>query len=218
MKKKLFLAILLGAVFLICFTGCGKTADEDSPTAAADAFLKGIQARDNDAVNAVYAPGDFDINGALDSLQEDSVLLTGHEDIIELIQEKLADFDYKLSDEEIDGDTASVKVEFETYPFGPAANDFVTDFLPEALSMSMNNPDLEAMEELAESMLTEKLEGMDEKNYEKEATLSLEKADGVWKVSELEPDSEFYNAMTGGLIQAMEDINDMFESYMSGGY
>ena len=46
-------------------------------------------------------------------------------------------------------------------------------------------------------------------------TPALEKADGVWKVSELEPDSEFYNAMTGGLIQAMEDINDMFESYMS---
>ena len=116
--------------------------------------------------------------------------------------DKMLDFDYKLGEESVDGDTATVETTITTYPFGDIFSQVLTDYITEAFS----NLDMteEEGQQLMASLMTEALDKA-EKSYETTVTVNLAKEDGQWVVQE---DDALANALTGG-------IYDMANSYSS---
>ena len=213
-KRHFILTILTISLFaLVLLAGCGgnKAPAEGSPSAAADAFLQGIQTGDEEAINAVYAPGDFALNENLQTAEELLGNYEGGDKLLEDLQTKLREFEYTLGEEEVDGDRAIVKVKITTYDFSGAVNDFLTDFVIESSTLKLKGS-TDEIGNAAVSLFQEQLDKLTEKEFERETELALTNTDGVWKVDELDQDSEFLNALTGGFVQA---ITDLAESYSS---
>ena len=149
MKKKL-LVITLVMTMLACLCACGSKIP--TPTETADTFLTAMKAQDNETLATVYAGGDIDLLDkaaeADDSgeANEDSGLTKVYE---EQMVPKMLDFDYELSNEQIDGDKATVVVKITTYRIGDAFTAFFSDYLSQALILAFSDAseeDLDALE------------------------------------------------------------------------
>lgn len=213
-RRYLILTILTVSLFILALlAGCGsKTPAEGSPSAAADAFLQGIQTGDEEAINAVYAPGDFALNEELQTAEELMGNFEGGDKLLDDLQTKLREFEYDFKGEEIDGDRATVKVKITTYDFGGAVNDFLPDFIIESSNLKLKGSTGD-IGTVAVSLFQEQIDKLTEKDFEQETELALTKTDGVWKVDELDQDSEFLNVLTGGLVKAITDLAESYSSY-----
>ena len=123
MKKFFCAALIIAMVFT--FASCGKdktdTASsevttpvpaENSPTEAADNFIKALKARDNEALKKYYE-GDV---GDLTLIEGDDEPALS--DMINSMLDKIMDFGYTISNEKIDGTDATVDVSIKTYDLG----------------------------------------------------------------------------------------------------
>lgn len=168
MKKliALFLAVML------CFSmaACG---DKNSPSAALEADIE----------NSKSAPDDI-VEELTSSFGEEAG---------EAFAEKMLDFDYKLGEEKIDGDTATVETTITTYPFG----ELFTDVLTEYITKAMSDTDMTEEEgtELLGDLMMDALDSAD-KSYETVVSIKLVKENDQWVVQE---DQEMANALTGGI-------------------
>jgi hypothetical protein len=135
----------------------------------------------------------------------------------------LADFDYKILDEKISDDTATVRVEITTYPFGDVFKDSTDDFFAEIVAQlvesqvgddtSESEADAEATAEVDiekgeySTMFTsifEKHLANISKNYKEEINLTLTKEKNKWRVDKLESIGSEINALYGNLVKAVE--------------
>lgn len=203
----LFVLLILSAVLLL--SSCGKGASEDGPEAAADSFLQGIKAGDSEAISRTYAGEDFDLEESFASVKALAGTVEGGEEAMDLLLTRLQDFDYKLSREKIEGDKATVKVRITTYDFGDAMTDFLTDYMIESSTLSLQGGSSEEMKTSAVRLFTETMEALKEKDYEEDTVLHMTKTDGSWKVDALSPDSEFLNVLSGGLAQSALELAEM---------
>ena len=126
---------------------------------------------------------------------------------------KMLDFDYVLSNEQINGDKAKVDVKIKTYPFGEAFTSFFSDYLPQMFVLALGNASEEEIDALGETMLSEKLSELSEKTYEKTAALELTMKDGNWIVDELEDEGDFIDTVSGGLVTSLNKISDAFSEF-----
>ena len=177
MKK--LLVMLLALIMCFGMAACGQ---KDSPSDALKADMENAKSGAEDLM------GDLD-----DSLGEEAG---------QAFIDKMLDFDYKLGEESVAGDTATVETTITTYPFGDIFSQVLTDYITEAFS----NLDMteEEGQQLMASLMTEALDKA-EKSYETTVTVNLAKEDGQWVVQE---DDALANALTGG-------IYDMANSYSS---
>lgn len=182
MKK--LLVMLLALIMCFGMTACSK----DSPSDALKADMENAKA------------GSEDLIGDMDE--------TLGEEVGKDFVDKMLDFDYKLGEETVDGDTATVETTITTYPFGEIFGQVLTDYITEAFS----NPDIteEEAQALMESMMGEALAAA-EKSYETTFDVTLKKEDGAWVVQE---DDALANALTGGMYDlvegysALEDVEE----------
>lgn len=209
MKKRLVLFFSLTGLILFIFAGCG--ASGPSPTETTDAFLKGIQSGDDSAVNSVYAPGDFQMSSVLDV--DGTEEIDQDELIAKTLLTKMQEFEYELSNEQINEDKATVDVKITTYPFGTAVTEAMTDYIGQAFALAFSDPSDEQLEKLFETVFTPKIEALSEKSYSQTVTIGLTSIDGVWKVDGIEEDSDFINALSGNLIKSMENLEEVYSSF-----
>lgn len=197
--KKIVTLIL---AFVICFAlvSCGSP----SPTDVTDSFLKAVKAQDAEEMAKVYAGDDFKV---LDDDGEDKEVLGALE---KSIMTKFFDFEYKIANEKIDGDKAKVDVTFKTYKMGNAFTAFIGEYFSQALGLAFSGASDKQVEELAETLFTEQLDKLTKKDYTKTVSVSLEKVDDQWKISEFDEESDVLNAMSGGLIEAINNTSNAF--------
>ena len=210
-STKKHMAIIM-TLLIVAFSliGCGSSTP--SPTATADTFLKAFKSKDSASMSNVYDGSEIDL---IDSIsQGDIEAETGLNTVFEeQMLPKMLDFDYELSNEQINGDKAKVDVKIKTYKFGEAFTSFFSDYLPQMFVLALGNTSEEEIETLGETMLSEKLSELSEKTYEKTAELTLTMKDSKWVVDKLEDEGAFIDTISGGLVSSLKTISDAFSEF-----
>ena len=213
MKKKL-LVITIAVSMLLCLCACGPKIP--TPTETADTFLTALKTQDDETLATVYAASEIDLIDKTaetedsEEADEDSAMTRISEE--ELLP-KILDFDYELSNEQIDGEKATVDVKVTTYRLGDAFTSFYSEFLSQALMLAFSDASEEEMDSLGATILSGKLADLTEKSYEKTVTLSLSMKDDKWIVDELETGDDVVDALTGGLVTAMESMEETMSAW-----
>lgn len=213
MKKKL-LVITLVMAMIAALSACGPKIP--TPTETADTFLTAIKAQDGETLATVYADGDLDLlDKAAEAdesgeTNEDTGLTKVYE---EQMMPKMLDFDYELSNEQINGDKATVDVKVTTYRIGDAFTAFFSDYLSQALILAFSDASEEDLDALATTILSGKLADLTEKSYEKTATINLSMNDEKWVVDEVQTGDDIVDAITGGLVTAFSGMEDTMSAW-----
>ena len=218
MKRKL-LVITAIMVMIAVLSGCGPKIP--TPTETTDSFLQALKSQDAEAIVGVYDGTDVDLlEAASDSVEDNETDVdsettnTGLEAVYEeQMLPKMLDFDYELSNEQIDGDKATVDVKITTYRIGDAFTAFFSDYISQAFMLAFSDASEEDLDALATTILSGKLADLSEKTYEKTATLSLSMKDDKWVVDNIEDSDEFLDAITGGLVTSMKTMTDAFSAW-----
>lgn len=209
MKK--ILSIILVLALCLSLASCGgsgnggggKTVKADTPTDVVTNFFNSIKTEDAELLEASYAGENMDLRelSNMDSEDPDELDKMMADKLLSMIK----DFDFKLSNEQIDGDKATVDAEITAYNIGEAISNFMTNFLAKAMEMATDDVSDEEIEKLSLEILTESLDAA-EKNYTETVTLELTKSGDTWLVNELENDSDVINAILGNLMFAVSDL------------
>ena len=218
MKRKL-LVITAIMVMMAVLSGCGSKIP--TPTETTDSFLQALKSQDAEAIASVYDGTDVDLLEAASDSAEDNetdgdseTTDTGLEAVYEeQMLPKMLDFDYELSNEQIEGDKATVDVKITTYRIGDAFTAFFSDYISQAFMLAFSDASEEDLDDLATTILSGKLADLSEKTYEKTATLSLSMKDDKWVVDNIEDSDEFLDAITGGLVTSMKTMTDAFSAW-----
>lgn len=205
MKKKLC-GLLLILTLILSFSACSTP----SPTEVTTAFLQAVKEQNTEDMADLYAEGSW-------SLSEEASEEADLEDQDELnkyftdeVFPKLLEFDYEVLKEKIDGEKATVDVKITTYNLGDTFTVFVGEYLAQALALAFSDVEEAAVESLGTKLFKEKAGNM-EKTYTKTLSIPLSQVDGAWIVDEIDEDSPFINALTGGLVDAAKELENSFE-------
>ena len=212
MKKKLFVITVIMAM-LACLYACGPGIP--TPAETADTFLTALKEQDSETLATVYEGGELDLlDKAAESDESDEAEDSSLNDVYEeQLKPILLDFDYEISNEQINGDNASVDVKIKTYSIGEAFSAFFEDYISEAFVLAFSDVTEEELDTLASTILSKKLDELAEKDYEKSATLTMSKVDGKWMVNELETGDEIVDGLTGGLMTAFTDMTNALSAW-----
>lgn len=209
--KKIAMLVLAMAASMCVLAGCSSPGPSD----VAGKYFDAIKSGDTEAAQSYYA-GTYktvtdvisdeaaSASSSVDSETLDSVLDA-------TLSQKLQDFDYEISNEQIDGDNATVDVKITTYNLGDAFSNFISDYLQQGISMYLSGSSEDEISQLAVTTLQQQLEGM-EKSYSSTVTVPLEKVDGDWKVSEYDQNSELFDALTGGFVSSINELSNSLSS------
>ncbi len=96
------------------------------------------------------------------------------------------------------------------YELGSAFTLFMGEYISQAFGLALAGSSEEQMEEPAINIFEEKFKELEEKDYHETVKLHLEKTDEGWKVSEIDEDSPFLNAVSGGMLNAVKEISESF--------
>lgn len=216
--RHLVLAAGIAVLCALCIglVGCGGP----SPTDVTKQAIEAVKAQDTDALAKVYAGDAANISTDMfastpesEELADSSDLTDDQQQVVKDFYSKLLDFDYTVSDEQIDGDSATVKVTVNTYNFGNALNKVFQDAVSTAF-MYMFSTDQDAAQKATTQAMIDSLDtqmkSLTDKDKSATATVSLEKQDGNWVVQPF--DGDFYNALTGGAYDLSNNMQKSFGS------
>lgn len=199
------LVLLLTVSMVFVFSACG--AGSGGPSKAAKTFLKSLKNQDSENMAAVYlgkepAMGYFG-EKALASMDANDLFMSA---IIEKFMDVICSFDYNVSNERINGDTAMVDVTMETVNMGAIVENSLIEFMPELFAAALTGDAAGAVDSFTE-IFKENVKNTEP--YVGTATLSLTLVDGEWMVDEIDSNEAFMNLLTGNLLGTLEDINNM---------
>lgn len=205
MKKKLC-SLLLILALVLSFSACSTP----SPTEVTTAFLQAVKEQNTEDMADLYAEGSWSLSeeaGEEADLEEDDEL---SQYSMDEVFPKLSEFDYEVLEEKIDGEKATVDVKITTYNLGDTFTAFVGEYLAQALTLAFSDADEDAIAALGASLFKEKAADM-EKTYTETVSIPLSQVDGAWVVDEIDEESPLINALTGGLIDALDTLENSFE-------
>ncbi len=201
MKKKLSLLLVL----VLCFTlfSCVK---QPTPTDVANSYLSAIKSNDTEQLTKLYA-GDIStvsFQAACDDMSD-----SFSKELAKNVTTKFTSFEYKISNEIIKDDKATVDVTIKTYNLGDAFKSAISEYITEGISLAISGTSEEEINKLLEDKLSKKI---NEATFDYESTvpLSLTKTKEGWIIDEYNDDSEFLNALTGGIIDTSKDMAESF--------
>ena len=186
MKKRiLFLSSLV--IFSLFIVGCGMK-DMDSPTSVVEGFLGKYQSMDSSVLSQ------------LDSIISNDTSMNDDQkkDYKALMERQYQNLSYKIKDEEIDGDVATVDVEVEVFDYASSINtsrEYFKDHQDEFKSDDSWNGDLEnengevvggVIDDLAvfiDFKIKELMDVTDKTKYD--ITFYLSKKDDKWVLDDL---------------------------------
>ena len=209
-------------IFSVIMTACGRKSA--TPTEVTQQFLEAVKAKDSDTIKNVYAKEEFDLTGDsmipgddTDKDSEEGTSEEAAEDSLskenkQLMEEKLLDFDYVVENEKIEGDKATVDVTITTYKFADAYTGFFTEYMKEAFSMAFSGASEKEIDEKMNAVFKDEIEKLTKKESRKKGTLSLSKKEDQWVIDEIPEDSDFMDAITGGMVSFVKNFNDALKS------
>lgn len=204
MYKKIVIALITVALSMFGCFACG--CSQQTPSDVANGLLSAMQNGDSEKISKYCNSIDIDYSAMSESDSLDNKLTKEQQDVIDNFAKKVKDFDYKVVSETVDGDSATVDVEINTYNFGDIFKEVISEYIGQAFGYAfVGNATEEKLVGLLVDILGDKMEGMTEKNYNKTITFALTKSDNVWKVNEVN-DSHF-DALTGGFYSVYKNFN-----------
>lgn len=213
MKKKSLFAVVAAFAMGVLLVGCIGGPAPGSPTQVATDFLKAVKANDTTTM-AKYYDGDVDEELDLawleETINESDELTPEMRASAKALYDKIRDFDFKVSNEKIEGDKAHVDVEIKTYNFGTFFKDVFSDFVGKALTMALSGGDVSEAQFEAElaKVIDNNMNALKDKSFTTTVPLYLTKTSDGWKIEEL--DDSFVDAVMGGLLSALGDFASMF--------
>lgn len=120
----------------------------------------------------------------------------------------MLEFDFTVSNEQIDGDSATVDVAFKTYDIGKAMAEFAKEYLKQGMSLKLKKTSDDEINKAAETIMKDQISKLTEKTYEKTAKLNLVKKDGNWVVDKLDNNTDALDAMSGGLYTFAKNLSN----------
>ena len=88
----------------------------------------------------------------------------------------------------------------------------ISDYISQAFELAFSDTSEEDMNSLTATILSGKLADLKEKSYTKTTTLSLSKKDDKWIVDKLDTGSDAVDALTGGLVTSLNNLEDTLPS------
>ena len=176
--KKLFLVFLTSLTLL---TGCDMIEDMDNtPTKKVESYLNKFQTADKDVENYIEDTIDTDSDFTPDQIEEYKKLL----------RDNYQKMTYKIKNEEINGDKATVTAEITVIDYTKAIDDIENYY--ETKDEDVNNNDENIMS-YAEYKINKLKEVKDTATYT--IDFELEKVDDVWTLQN--PDQEIMQKING---------------------
>ena len=196
--KKLLTLLLISSMLFACSTN----KQEETETESNDQTQTEETNETYDVVNAYLEEKRQSIKESFLTNKEDE---NANSDGIAAVEEMLGDYQTELSNEVIDGDSATVDVTVKTYDMGNLISEYITDSISKALELSLEDEDADYESAIAE-ILQEKIDNCkaNGKTYTQTITITLHKEDGAWTVDESDT---LDDALSGGINAAMEEIN-----------
>ena len=199
MKK--IVVLILAISLCLTLASCGSS--QPTPTDVVNTYLAAIKSDDTETISKVYAgeTSDADFEMADSDAYGD--------DLSKNLEEKFLSFDYEVKDETIDGDKATLKVLVKTYDFGDIFSQTLEEYINQAFSNLFSDISEEELDSMMEEIMAEKLNAT-AKDYENTGTVNLTKTEDGWIIDKFADDSDFINALTGGLMDYANKLNDSF--------
>ncbi len=196
--KKLLTLLLISSMLFACSTN----KQEETETESNDQTQTEETNETYDVVNAYLEEKRQSIKESFLTDKEDE---NANFDGIAAVEEMLGDYQTELSNEVIDGDSATVDVTVKTYDMGNLISEYITDSISKALELSLEDENADYESAIAE-ILQEKIDNCkaNGKTYTQTITITLHKEDGTWTVDESDT---LDDALSGGINAAMEEIN-----------
>ena len=196
--KKLLTLLLISSMLFACSTN----KQEETETESNDQTQTEETNETYDVVNAYLEEKRQSIKESFLTNKEDE---NANSDGIAAVEEMLGDYQTELSNEVIDGDSATVDVTVKTYDMGNLISEYITDSISKALELSLEDENADYQSAIAE-ILQEKIDNCkaNGKTYTQTITITLHKEDGAWTVDESDT---LDDALSGGINAAMEEIN-----------
>lgn len=179
---KRIISILLAVLMMFSFAGCRLS----SPQKDLDAMLVALKSGDIESLAALNDQEDFDLEG-----QEQMVSI-------------FSSLSWKFGETvEVDEDDARVNVQITTKDM----KDVFSEFMTQALSKAFQGEDMS--EEAVSQMLIDIINATEKTaTFDVAVKMSLEE-DGKWVIDE--ENEEFFNAITGGLMNVMSEYENMLK-------
>ncbi|WP_410495188.1 hypothetical protein QTL86_13790 [Cellulosilyticum sp. ST5] len=200
MKKKYLLIFIL---LIFCLTSCSKQETEN-PGETVVNFLNALQQQNYASAKAYYSENLDNLPNFKNKIEAISPAVANE------LFNKLADFSYTIKKVEIDPNDknkASVTVSLQCYDLGSAFQNIILDYLKTDLEMTFDGAkDEEIIQKAEETILADIAKS--EKNFRQAIIIALTKEDDVWKLDKISENRELLNALSGNIINTIEEINN----------
>ena len=204
MKK--VISLMLALVLALSLTACGGKAS--GPEGVVSQFCKGLQELDEKAIAQCFENGDdLELSDLEDVDSDDAVA----QKIMDFMKSCAGRLKYQVGEATVDGDTATVPVEFTYVNAGSLMKDILTEYISQAWSLALSGADDEKLAAAFEEVFDEKTTGADFPTLTATLTIpSVQTSDG-WKISSSADDSEDLSAqlldiLTSNIYGAREDF------------
>ncbi|QEH68156.1 DUF4878 domain-containing protein [Cellulosilyticum sp. WCF-2] len=202
MKKKSLL-IFISILLIFCLTSCSKQETEN-PGETVVNFLNALQQQNYASAKAYYSENLDNLPNFRNKIEAISPAVANE------LFNKLADFSYTIKKVEIDPNDknkASVTVSLQCYDLGSAFQNIILDYLKTDLEMTFDGAkDEEIIQKAEETILADISKS--EKNFRQAIIIALTKEDDVWKLDKISENRELLNALSGNIINTIEEINN----------
>ncbi len=202
MKKKSLL-IFISILLIFCLTSCSKQETEN-PGETVVNFLNALQQQNYASAKAYYSENLDNLPNFKNKIEAISPAVANE------LFNKLADFSYTIKKVEIDPNDknkASVTVSLQCYDLGSAFQNIILDYLKTDLEMTFDGAkDEEIIQKAEETILADIAKS--EKNFRQAIIIALTKEDDVWKLDKISENRELLNALSGNIINTIEEINN----------
>lgn len=242
MKKPAFRIYAIILSIAICsssllLTSCGT----QSPSKITETMLQALKDKDSDTLKATYSgnmPTSSDSalistlmgfdntseNKKSNSSGEENIIAnvsknitSKNKKILKYFEKKILSFDYRITNEKINGNSASVKVEFTTYDCRTVWIATMQDYIPYYFnSMNLMSSGVDKNSAISNGqnsffyVLKNQLDDLKKKDMSRTVTLTLKKSGNKWKVQNLS--DKALDAISGGLTTSRNDVSSIIAS------
>ena len=210
MKKimKIALGLVMSAVMLFAFAGCGEAAEtpEDQAVAALDTTLAALKSADMTSIE--------ELSGGEDIFGDAEQAFGSEEDIQSVLKSMFGHFDYTIgTPETVDDNNINIPVTVSNADMSKAVDTWFSD----VIAYAMENPDITSDEAALQAKTIEMLEtsvdkvaGEEDGILTQDVVIPMVLQDGSWVISP-DVDDGVIDAILGGFVSAIADLTGSTE-------
>lgn len=203
MKK--VISLMLALVLALSLTACG---GKTGPEGVVGQFCKGLQELDEKTIAQCFENGDDLELSELEDVDSDDAVA---QKIMDFMKSCAGRLKYQVGEATVDGDTATVPVEFTYVNAGTLMTEILTEYISQAWSLALSGADDEKLAAAFEEVFDEKTTGADFPTLTATLTIPCVQTSDGWKISSSADSSEelsdqLLDILTSNIYGALEEF------------